>query len=178
MTIALSAPPRATVALLAAAATALLATGAAHALEGGKAYARVDTWEIRKHGSYCTAKIAYDGDRALRIASSADRSSFGFMGMGTGSWAPGAKVPIVYWFDGDKKNRFNATATARQNEAEDGGAPWLVVIEPTREFSPVGFMVGRSVTFSYRLDGKTQEETYTFRRGNDAFEKLVACSGV
>lgn len=157
-------------------AAGLLLSATALAAEGGKPFARVGDWEIRKHPGYCTAKIGYDGDRALRISSSRAKSSYGFMGADTG--AAGKGVPVTVWFDGQKKHRFTAMAVARADPKEDGGSPWLIVVEDTSEFSPTGFMLGRSVTFSYRVNGKAHEETYTFKDGNAAFAKLTACSGV
>lgn len=156
---------------------ALLSITGAHAVKGGKVYAKVGDWEIRRFPKYCVATIGFDGDRALRMHAGTGGSSFGFMGPGTGAGAK--KVPVTYWFGNDKKNKFTRNAVARADDAEDGGAPWLVFADPPNEPShAANFAMDPSVTFTYKADGQTQSETFPLKGAEKALDKMWQCSGV
>lgn len=141
-----------------------------------KVYGKAGQWEIKKFPKYCVASVSFEGDRALRLYSGADSFSFGFMGPGTGT--VGAKLPVTYWFDNNKQAKHSRTAVKRMNQNEDGGAPWLIFVDPANEPSHAGdFELSKSVTFVYKADGATQTETYSMKDGKTAFAKLFQCSG-
>lgn len=144
--------------------------------KSGKVFAKVGDWEIRKFPTYCVAKIGFEGDRGLRIYSGADSFSFGFMGPGTGT-VP-AKINVTYWFDNNKANKFTRAGVKRANVNEDGGAPWLILVDKPNEPSFAGdFELSKSITFNYRADGEQQSETFSLKNAAAAMGKVFACSG-
>jgi hypothetical protein len=154
--------------------TLLLLPFGLQAQGAAKVYGKAGNWEIKKFPKYCVATVAFDGDRSLRLYSGADSFSFGFMGVGTGT--AGAKVPVTYWFDKNPKQ--TRAAVKRLNQNEDGGAPWLIFVDPASEPSHAGdFELAKSVTFTYKANGAQQTETYSLKDAKTAFAKLFQCSG-
>jgi hypothetical protein len=154
----------------------LFPAGLSAQASGGKVFAKVGDWEVRKFPKYCVATVGFEGDRGLRLYSGADSFSFGFMGPGTGSVA--AKIQVTYWFDNNKAGKFTRTAVKRANVGEDGGAPWLIFVDKASEPSHAGdFELSKTVTFTYRADNAQQSETYSLKNSSGAFGKLFQCSG-
>jgi len=152
----------------------LLLPATAHAQ--GKVFARVGDWQIKRFPKYCVASIGFEGDRGLRISSSAEQFTFGFYGTGTANVAP--KTNVAYWFDNNKKNKFTRTAVKRASNGEDGGTPWLIFVDPASEPSHAAdWELSKTVTFTYRADNANQTETFFLKGANKAVEKLFACSG-
>ena len=100
----------------------------------GKVFAKVGNWEVKRFPKYCVATVGFDGDRALRIHSGTDSFSFGFMGTGTATVGP--KTSVTYWFDNNKQAKQTRVAVKRSSVAEDGGAPWLIFVDPPQELEP------------------------------------------
>ena len=142
----------------------------------GKVFANIGGWQVKRFPKYCVASVGFDGDRALRIYSGADSFSFGFMGAATATAAP--KTPVTYWFDNNKQAKFARTAVKRSNVSEDGGAGWLIFVDPANEPSHAGeFELARTVTFNYKAGGAAQSETFQLKGARTAVAKVFECSG-
>ena len=140
-----------------------------------KMFAKVGDWEVKRFPKYCVASVGFEGDRGLRLYSGADSFSFGFMGAGTAS-AP--KVSVTYWFDNNKQAKQTRVAVKRANVSEDGGAPWLIFVDPPAEPSHAGdFELAKTVTFTYKANGANQSETFQLKGARGAYAKLFECSG-
>jgi hypothetical protein len=156
-------------------ATSLMSPGSALAQSGGKPYATVGNWQIHKFSNYCVAKAGFDGDRAMRLhASASGTSSFGFMGMGTANFT---KSKLSFKFN-NNRNKFTRDASPRKSQAEDGGAPWVLVSDPANEPSHAGdWASAKSITFDYFVGHEQLSETFDLRGISQAWEKVWACSG-
>jgi hypothetical protein len=162
-------------ALTFSACVALAVPGVAQAQQGGKPYAKVGIWQVQKYNGYCAATASFDGDRALRIhAANNGTSSFGFMGMGTANYT---KNKVTYKFN-DNRNRFTRDGVSRVNKAEDGGAPWVIIVDKAGEPSHAGdWATARQITFDYFVGSEQLSETFDLRGIDKAWERVWACSG-
>ena len=153
----------------------LVPAGSAFAKLGGKPYAKVGNWQVQKMPGYCVAQAGFDGDLAFRISAAGNGvSSFGFMGMGTANFK---KSKLTFRFN-NNPNKFTRDAVPRANQAEDGGAPWAIVVDPANEPSHAGdWATAKSITFNYWVGHEQLSETYDLRGIDKAWEKVWACSG-
>lgn len=146
------------------------------ALSAQKVVSKSGDWEIKKFPNYCVASVGFEGDRGLRLSSGKAAFTFGFMGEAVAT-AP-AKLPVTIWWDNNKQAKNTATATKRVNQAEDGGANWLIFTHPGNEPAYAGdFELSKTVTFSYKIGAKTYTETFSIKDGKGAYAKLMKCSG-
>jgi hypothetical protein len=153
----------------------LAPAGLAFAKQGGKPYAKLGNWQVQKLPGYCVAQASFDGDRALRISAGGNGvSSFGFMGMGTANFK---KSKLTFKFN-NNPHKATREAVPRANQAEDGGAPWAIVVDPANEPSHAGdWATAKSITFNYWVGHEQLSETFDIRGIDKAWEKVWACSG-
>jgi hypothetical protein len=152
----------------------LLAPGVAAAAPGGKLYGKAGNWEVRKFGTYCAANASFDGDRAMRIsAARSGQSSFGFMGQDAASFK---KSTISFKFS-DNRNTFSREAVPFSSKAEDGGAPWIIVIDPVDQPSHAGdWATAKTMVFNYKVGSRQLSETFQLRDIDKAWEKVWNCA--
>lgn len=145
-----------------------------------KSYATADGWEIsrvttdaaHKKFDHCSAMKFTGSETGLRIAITANDTSFGFSGYG--SAVMGKVAPLSVWFDDDK-----AAAVSLEGRfvIDHNGLEWMMISESNDEpglFSDAIPNANR-ISFGYPIDGESYAENFSLKGTNTVVELLIKC---
>ena len=145
-----------------------------------KPYAKVEGWEIvritkdaaRKKFDHCAAWKITGTETGLRIAITANDTSFGFSGYG--SAAIGNTAPVSVWFNG---NKASAESLEGRLIADHNGFQWMMISERTGAPGLFDDLIpnANSVSFGYPVDAKNHVESFSLKSTKTVVARLINC---